>query len=158
MVCEIYETFFDNGFNANMNIITNQGWFGLRPSVSLETGYPGESWIKGVTSVVNKLIERGLADPKKLGVQGTSYGGYAASLLITQTKRFAAAVNISGKVNIISFLADSPRIGTRNYSAAEVGQDRIGATLWEQPFKYLNHSAVLLEPAELSLIIPLIFP
>ena len=50
---------------------------------------------------------------------------------------------MSGKVNIISFLGDSPKITTRNYAAAEVGQDRIGATLWEQPHKYIEHSAVM---------------
>ena len=143
LVCEIYERFFDNGFNTNMNIIANQGWFGLRPSVDLVIGYPGEAWVKGVTTAVNHLIERGLVDPKKVGVHGTSYGGYATSLLITQTDRFAAAINISGKVNIISFLGDSPRIGHRNYGAAEAGQDRLGKTLWEAPFKYINHSAVM---------------
>ncbi len=143
LVCEIYEKFFNNGFNANMNIIANKGWFGLRPSANLVIGYPGESWVKGITSVVNKLIEKEMVDPKKLGVHGTSYGGYAVSLLITQTDRFAAAVNISGKVNMISFLGDSPRIGARNYTAAEISQDRIGASLWEQPFKYINHSAVM---------------
>ena len=143
LVCEIYETFFNNGFHTNMNIIANAGFFGFRPSVKLNKGYPGEAWIKGITSGINKLIERGLVDPKKLGVHGTSYGGYATSLLITQTDRFAAAINISGKTNIISFLGDSPRIGTRNYAAAEVGQDRIDATLWEQPMKYINHSAVM---------------
>jgi dipeptidyl aminopeptidase/acylaminoacyl peptidase len=143
LVCEIYERFFDNGFRSSMNILANEGFFGLRPSVNLEIGYPGEAWVKGVTTAINKLIERGLVDPHKLGVHGTSYGGYATSLLITQTDRFAAAVNISGKVNIISFLGDSPRIGHRNYGAAESGQDRIGATLWEQPFKYINHSAVM---------------
>lgn len=143
LVCEIYERFFDNGFNTNMNIIANQGWFGLRPSVDLVIGYPGEAWVKGVTTAVNHLIDRGLVDPDKVGVHGTSYGGYATSLLITQTDRFAAAVNISGKVNIISFLGDSPRIGHRNYGAAEAGQDRLGQTLWEAPFKYINHSAVM---------------
>jgi dipeptidyl aminopeptidase/acylaminoacyl peptidase len=143
LVCEIYERFFDNGFHTNMNIIANQGWFGLRPSADLVVGYPGEAWVKGVTSVINKLIEKGMVDPKRLGVHGTSYGGYATSLLITQTNRFAAAVNISGKVNIISFLGDSPRIGHRNYGAAEAGQDRLGKTLWEAPLKYINHSAVM---------------
>jgi len=143
LVCEIYERFFDNGFNTNMNIIANQGWFGLRPSVDLVIGYPGEAWVKGVTSAVNLLIERGLVDEDKVGVHGTSYGGYATSLLITQTDRFAAAINISGKVDIISFLGDSPRIGHRNYGAAETGQDRLGKTLWEAPLKYINHSAVM---------------
>jgi len=142
LVCEIYETYFNNGFNTNMNLITNAGFFGFHPSVKLETGYPGEAWIKGVTAGINTLIDRGLVNPKKLGVQGQSYGGYAVSLIVAQTNRFAAAVNISGKVDIISFLGDSPRIGTRNYSAAERGQDRIGKTFWEAPLKYIMHSAV----------------
>jgi dipeptidyl aminopeptidase/acylaminoacyl peptidase len=143
LVCEVYERFFDNGFNTNMNIFANQGWFGLRPSVNLVIGYPGEAWVKGVTSAVNLLIEQGLVDEDRVGVHGTSYGGYATSLLITQTDRFAAAINISGKVDIISFLGDSPRIGHRNYGAAETGQDRLGKTLWEAPLKYINHSAVM---------------
>jgi dipeptidyl aminopeptidase/acylaminoacyl peptidase len=143
LVCEIYEQFFNNGFHTNMNLITNAGFFGFRPSVELEEGFPGEAWMKGITTGINSLIERGLVDKDKIGVHGTSYGGYAVNLLITQTDRFAAAINISGKVNIISFLGDSPRIGIRNYSAAERGQDRIGATLWEQPQKYIAHSAIM---------------
>ncbi len=143
LVAEIYETFFDNGFNENMNLLAARGWFVFHPSVDLQIGYPGEAWVKGVTDAINTLEDRGLVDGTRLGVEGTSYGGYATNLLITQTDRFAAAVNISGKVNIISFLGDSPKIGTRNYSAAENGQDRIGATLWEAPLKYIQHSAVM---------------
>lgn len=142
LVCEIYETFFDNGYRSSMNLIANQGYFGLRPSVDLEQGYPGEAWVKGITSAINKLVEEGKVDNDKVGVHGTSYGGYATSLLITQTDRFAAAINISGKVNIISFLGDSPKIGTRNYAAAEVGQDRIGGQFWDEPLKYFQTSAV----------------
>ncbi|MEM7415871.1 MAG: prolyl oligopeptidase family serine peptidase [Gemmatimonadota bacterium] len=143
LVAEIYEQFFDNGYNENMNFITSQGWFGFRPSVRFEEGYPGEAWLKAVPNAINEIIARGLVDPDQLGVYGQSYGGYATNLLITQTDRFAAAANVSGKVNIISFLGDSPKITTRNYAAAEVGQDRIGATLWEQPHKYINTSAVM---------------
>lgn len=143
LVAEVYEQFFDNGFNENMNLVTAQGWFGFRPSVRFEEGYPGEAWLKAVPSAINEIIGRGLVDPEKLGVYGQSYGGYAVNLLITQTDRFAAAANVSGKVNMVSFLGDSPKITTRNYAAAEVGQDRIGATLWEQPHKYIEHSAVM---------------
>lgn len=143
LVCEIYEGFFANGYNRNMNLFTNHGYFALRPSVDLEMGYPGEAWVKGITSAINKLVDEGKVDNDKVGVQGGSYGGYATSLLITQTDRFAAAINISGKVNIISFLGDSPKIGTRNYTAAEYGQDRIGGSLWDEPLKYLATTAVL---------------
>jgi dipeptidyl aminopeptidase/acylaminoacyl peptidase len=143
LVAEIYEEYFDNGFNENMNLVTARGWVGFRPSVRFEEGYPGEAWLKAVPNAVNALIDRGLVDPDRVGVYGQSYGGYAVNLLITQTDRFAAAANVSGKVNIISFLGDSPKITTRNYAAAEVGQDRIGATLWEQPHKYIATSAVM---------------
>jgi hypothetical protein len=66
--------------------------------------------VKGVTSAANLLIERGVADSARLGVHGTSYGGYAANLLITQTPRFKAAIKIPGKVDLVSFTWDSPRL------------------------------------------------
>jgi dipeptidyl aminopeptidase/acylaminoacyl peptidase len=143
LATEMYETYFDNGYIEQMNLFAGREYFVLHPSVDLEIGYPGEAWVKGVTSAINSLEDRGLVDESKLGIFGTSYGGYAVNLLITQTNRFAAAINISGKVDIISFLGDSPKIGTRNYNAAEKGQDRIGQTLWEAPMKYIQHSAVM---------------
>jgi dipeptidyl aminopeptidase/acylaminoacyl peptidase len=142
-VFELYETFFDNGFNARSTFLANNGYAVFHPSVNLVVGRPGESWVKGVTAAANRLIEMGVADPERLGVHGTSYGGYAVALLITQTDRFKAAINISGKVNMISFYTDSPRLGVRNTHAPEKSQDRIGGTLWEYPERYLEHSAVL---------------
>ena len=142
-VFEIYETFFDNSFNARAAFLANHGYAVFHPSVNLVTGRPGESWVKGVTTAANRLVEMGVADPERLGVHGTSYGGYATALLITQTDRFKAAINISGKVNMVSFYTDSPRLGVRNTHAPERSQDRIGGTLWEYPERYLEHSAVL---------------
>ena len=142
-VFNIYEQFFDDNFNGTVNILTSNGYAVMQPSVTLEIGFPGEAWMKGVTSAANKLIEMGIADPERLGVQGTSYGGYATNLLITQTNRFKAAINISGKVNMISFYTDSPRLGVRNIHAPEKSQDRIGATLWQQPQKYIQQSAIM---------------
>jgi len=142
-VFEIYETFFDNGFNARAAFLANNGYAVFHPSVNLVVGRPGEAWVKGVTSAANKLVEMGVADPDRLGVHGTSYGGYATVLLLTQTDRFKAAVNVSGKVDMVSFYTDSPRLGVRNIHAPEKSQDRLGATLWEHPERYLDHSAIL---------------
>lgn len=139
----VYEDFFDARFNGTVALLNANGYAVIQPSVSLETGYPGEGWLKGVTAAANRLIDMGIADPDRLGVHGTSYGGYATNLLITQTKRFKAAINISGKVDMISFYTDSPRLGIRNIHAPENSQDRLGATLWEQPHKYIQHSAVM---------------
>jgi dipeptidyl aminopeptidase/acylaminoacyl peptidase len=142
-VFEIYETFFENGFNARAAFLTSHGYAVFHPSVNLVVGRPGEAWVKGVTTAANKLIDMGVADPDRLGVHGTSYGGYATVLLLTQTDRFKAAINISGKVDMVSFYTDSPRLGVRNTHAPERSQDRIGGTLWEYPERYLEHSAVL---------------
>jgi dipeptidyl aminopeptidase/acylaminoacyl peptidase len=142
-VFNIYEDFFDDTFDATANVLTGAGYVVVKPSVDFDIGYPGEAWVKGVTSAANKLIEMGIADSSKLGVHGTSYGGYATNLLITQTNRFKAAINISGKVDIISFYTDSPRLGVRNVHAAEKSQDRLGATLWQQPQKYVAHSSIM---------------
>ena len=138
----VYEDFFDDSFDPSLNVLSSQGYVVVKPSVGFETGFPGEAWLKGVTAAANAVVESGIADSSKLGVYGTSYGGYATNLLITQTGRFRAAVNVSGKVDMVSFYTDSPRLGVRNVHAAEKSQDRIGATLWQQPQKYIAHSAI----------------
>jgi dipeptidyl aminopeptidase/acylaminoacyl peptidase len=142
-VFNLYEQFFDDPFNATINVLTSGGYAVMQPSVTFETGYPAEAWLKGVTAGANKLIEMGIGDPDTLGIMGTSYGGYAVNLLITQTSRFKAAINISGKVDMVSFYTDSPRLGVRNIHAPEKSQDRLGATLWQQPQKYIQQSAIM---------------
>ena len=139
----IYETYFDDTWDVVANLLATRGFAVVKPSVTFEIGFPGEAWLKGVTAAANAVIQMGVADSARLGVQGQSYGGYATNLLITQTNRFKAAINVSGKVDIISFYTDSPRLGVRNVHAAEKSQDRIGATLWQQPQKYVEHSAVM---------------
>jgi hypothetical protein len=69
-VFNVYEQFFDDNFNSTVNLLTNSGYAVMQPSVNLEHGFPGEAWAKGVTAAANKLIEMGVADPDRLGVQG----------------------------------------------------------------------------------------
>ena len=114
----LYETFFDNGFNARAAFLANHGYAVFHPSVNLVVGRPGEAWVKGVTSAANRLIEMGVADPEKLGVHGTSYGGYATVLLITQTDRFKAAMNMSGKVEHGELLHRQPAAGRAQHARA----------------------------------------
>ncbi|HEV8573040.1 MAG TPA: S9 family peptidase [Actinomycetota bacterium] len=48
-----------------------------------------------VLAGIDALVERGVADPERLGVLGGSYGGFMAAWLPTQTDRFAASVSLS---------------------------------------------------------------
>lgn len=71
---------------------------------------------------LDHLVERSIADPKRLGVIGVSYGGFMTAWLITQDTRFSAAVVVAPTTNQVTqhlisnipdfsrlFLADSYR-------------------------------------------------
>jgi dipeptidyl aminopeptidase/acylaminoacyl peptidase len=53
-------------------------------------------------SGLDSLVQRGVADPTRLGVTGVSYGGGMTSWLITQDSRFAAAVPVCPHTNQIT--------------------------------------------------------
>lgn len=56
-----------------------------------------------VMAFVDHVIEIGVANPKKLGVTGGSYGGYLTNWIIGHTDRFAGAVSHAGLSNMVSF-------------------------------------------------------
>jgi dipeptidyl aminopeptidase/acylaminoacyl peptidase len=43
-------------------------------------------------SGIDAMIERGIADPSRIGTMGVSYGGFMSAWLVTQDQRFKAAV------------------------------------------------------------------
>jgi len=53
-------------------------------------------------SGLDHLVERGVADPLRLGVTGFSYGGFMTSWLVTQDSRFAAAVAVGPLTNHVT--------------------------------------------------------
>lgn len=58
-----------------------------------------------VMSGVEAMIERGIADPERLGIGGWSYGGYMTSWAIGHTDRFKAAIVGAGVTDLLSFQA-----------------------------------------------------
>jgi dipeptidyl aminopeptidase/acylaminoacyl peptidase len=53
-------------------------------------------------SGLDHLVEQGIADPRRLGVTGISYGGFMSSWLITQDSRFAAAAPVAPATNHVT--------------------------------------------------------
>jgi dipeptidyl aminopeptidase/acylaminoacyl peptidase len=92
-----------------------------------------------VTAAPTPSIDLGIADPDRLGVRRLRR--YATVLLVPRPIA-SAAINISGKVDMVSFYTDSERLGVRNTHAPEKSQDRIGGTLWEYPERFIEHSAI----------------
>ena len=75
-------------------------------------GDVGGGELRDVISGVDAMIERGLANPERLGIGGWSWGGYVTALAVTRTGRFKAAVMGAGVSDLISdnSLGDIPSV------------------------------------------------
>ncbi len=119
------------------------GFAVLRPNPRGSSGYGKKfryanynDWGGGdyhdIMAGVDHLINQGIADPKKLGVMGWSYGGFMTSWIITQTQRFQAASVGAPVTNLVSFAgtADIP-----NFLP-----DYFGGDFWDKFDTYKAHS------------------
>lgn len=70
--------------------------------VEMNRGDWGGADFRDVMAGVKDLIDRGIADPARLGIGGWSYGGFMSEWAITQTNDFKAAVSGAGLSNLIS--------------------------------------------------------
>ena len=56
----------------------------------------GDQPTDDILAATDLLVERGLADPKRMAITGGSYGGYLVSWIASRTDRFACIVNHAG--------------------------------------------------------------
>jgi dipeptidyl aminopeptidase/acylaminoacyl peptidase len=119
----------------------SRGYLIFIPDIVYRVGQPGESAYDAVTSGVTRLIERGWVDPKRIGLQGHSWGGYQAAYLVTRTNLFACAEAGAPVANMTSAYGGIRwESGLNRQFQYEKQQSRIGATLWERPELYLQNS------------------
>ncbi|MDM7914883.1 MAG: S9 family peptidase [Candidatus Eisenbacteria bacterium] len=79
---------------AMVNFHGSTGW-GQKFCASIQGSW-GDAPYRDVMAATDRLIERGLVDPRRMAVAGGSYGGYLACWIASQTDRFAAIVNHAG--------------------------------------------------------------
>jgi dipeptidyl aminopeptidase/acylaminoacyl peptidase len=108
------------GYNALAQFFANRGYAVLMPNFRGSAGYGktfldagnrewGEKMQDDVTWGVKYLIAEGIADPKRVGILGGSYGGYATLAGVAFTPDvYAAAVDIVGPSNLITLLNSIP--------------------------------------------------
>ena len=128
-----------------MSTYASNGYLVLQPDVVYEIGKPGSSALDCVTSAVKKVIELGYADPKHIGLQGHSWGGYQSSFIVTQTDMFAAVVTGAPPTNLVSFYDQLyKQTGTVQQGIMEIGQVRMGenVTPWNSHDLYESQSPV----------------
>lgn len=122
-------------------VCTSQDYIVFMPDIHYTTGWPGESCYKYVVSGSKALIERGIADPQRMALQGQSWGGYQIAYLVTRTDMFVCASpgapvsNMTSAFGGIRWGSGMPRM-----FQYEQGQSRIGASLWEDREAYIRNS------------------
>lgn len=143
-------------------LLAAEGYLVLAPNPRGSTGYGAEflganyaDWGGGdyrdLMAGVDYLVERGLADPDRLGVYGGSYGGYLTAWTVSQTRRFRAAICQCGLTDLCSFngTADIPSFlelyfGVNPYDDAEPVRARSPLTFLPQvttPVLFLHGEA-----------------
>jgi dipeptidyl aminopeptidase/acylaminoacyl peptidase len=108
------------GFNNLGQFLANRGYAVLQPNFRGSTGYGkkflnagnnqwGDKMQDDVTWGAKYLVAQGIADPKRVGIMGGSYGGYATLAGVAFTPDiYAAAVSIVGPSNLITLLDSIP--------------------------------------------------
>ena len=129
----------------HISTYASNGYLVLQPDVVYEIGKPGSSAVDCVESAVKKVIELGYVDPKHIGLQGHSWGGYQSSYILTRSDLFAAVVTGAPPTDLISFYDETyPGTGTLQQGIMELGQVRMGegATPWTAHDLYEDQSPI----------------
>jgi dipeptidyl aminopeptidase/acylaminoacyl peptidase len=108
------------GYDTNAQFLANRGYAVLQPNFRASTGYGkkflnagngewGRKMQDDITWGVKSLVASGVVDPKRVGISGGSYGGYAtlAGVAFTPTL-YAAAVAYVAPSNLITLLDAIP--------------------------------------------------
>ncbi|MDQ6768558.1 MAG: prolyl oligopeptidase family serine peptidase [Gemmatimonadota bacterium] len=108
------------GYSAIPQFLANRGYAVLQPNFRSSTGYGkkflnagnnewGQKMQDDLTNGVKYMVAQGIADPKRVGIMGGSYGGYATLAALAFTPDvYAAGVSIVGPSNLITLLNSIP--------------------------------------------------
>jgi dipeptidyl aminopeptidase/acylaminoacyl peptidase len=108
------------GFNSTHQWLANRGYAVLSVNYRGSTGF-GKAFIAAadrewggrmhddLIDAVDWAVAHDIADPKRVGFFGASYGGYAALMAATKTPEiFACIVDMFGISNLMTFMATIP--------------------------------------------------
>jgi dipeptidyl aminopeptidase/acylaminoacyl peptidase len=108
------------GYNPEVQFLANRGFCVLQMNFRGSTGYGRAFWEASfgqwglkmqddITDGVQWLVGQGIADPKRIGIYGASYGGYATLAGVAFTPDlYAAAVDYVGVSNLFTFMKSIP--------------------------------------------------
>ena len=141
----------------NKQLFATRGYAVLMPDLHLTGKTMMADLGKIVLAGVNKTIDMGIADPGRVGLMGTSWGGYSTLALIVQTSRFKAAAMVAGFGDLLGLYGEMDESGSSlgiGILDQGNGQFRMPGTPWEYPGAYVANSPIFyLDRVETPLLI-----
>jgi len=140
----------EDRFNAEIQYLASRGFDVLAPNYRGSTGFglsfqesiKQDGWggreQEDIRSGIEALIEAGIAEPGRVGVTGTSYGGYSTWWAIThfEPELVAAAAPICGMTDlVVDYYATRPDL--RPYS-----EEMMGGSPKDVPDRYRERSPI----------------
>lgn len=143
---EYLEPDFSQG-DINIPWFVSRGYLVFTPDIEFTIGNTGQSIFNSVISSATYLSRFPYVDSRRLALNGHSFGGYETNYLVSHSKLFAAAVTASGVTDLVSSYlglaggAIFKEVSRQN--GYEIGQGRLGATLWQKPDLYIQNSPII---------------
>ncbi|RZJ85713.1 MAG: hypothetical protein EOO20_19760, partial [Chryseobacterium sp.] len=129
----------------NVCNLTAKGYFVLLPDIEYKTGYIGNSALECVEAAVFSALQNKDIDSSRIGISGSSFGGFETNYIISKSKIFACAIAGCAPTNFVSnYLSEAIDSHIPNYFQMEQQQGRMGGSLFENQAAYLRNSPVLL--------------
>ena len=139
----------EDKINPQIQYLVSRGFNVLAPNYRGSTGYGlefedlirvngwGSDEQEDIWAGIEALIERGIAERGKIGITGTSYGGYSSWYAITKAPDLvAAAVPICGMTDLVVDY-ETTRPDLRPYS-----EEMLGGSPEEVPERYYERSPI----------------
>ncbi|SKB65069.1 Dipeptidyl aminopeptidase/acylaminoacyl peptidase [Daejeonella lutea] len=108
------------GYNSEVQFLANRGYAVFQVNFRGSKGYGKKFWIAGfkewggkmqddITDGVRWLITKKVADPNRIGIYGSSFGGYSALHgLCFQSELYKCGASYSGLTNLFTYMKDIP--------------------------------------------------
>lgn len=102
-----YQALLSRGIAVFAPNVRGSSGFGKK-FVNLDNGALRVNGIKDIKASVDYVVSAGVADPKRIGITGGSYGGYMVMAGLTEyPDMFAAGANLFGVVNFETFFKNT---------------------------------------------------